>query len=105
MCVRVAESNFYQAEGRNSMDASDQLWIRCPRLGGETVFSYCLREAGDLPCHRIIACWQVYFPIEKYLKDRFTPQQWEEFQGRRPKEKLSSLLELIDEAQKNTEGQ
>ncbi|MCL5405275.1 MAG: hypothetical protein M1398_00860 [Deltaproteobacteria bacterium] len=85
------------------MDTSDQLWTRCPRLGGEAPLTYCLREAGTLPCHRIIACWQACFPIETFLKERLSPQQWQEFEGRRPKDKLASLLELIDEAKRATE--
>ncbi len=80
------------------MDASDQLCIRCPRLGGEAPFTYCLREGGTLPCYRIVACWQPYFPVASYLKERLSPRQWQELEGRRPKEKLSSLLELIDAA-------
>ena len=87
----------------DAMDESDQLWARCPRLGGEAPFTYCLREAGNLPCHRIVACWQACFPVEAYLKEHLSPQQWEEFQGRKPGEKLSSLLELIEEARKVTE--
>ncbi|MDR3556049.1 MAG: hypothetical protein P4L55_14925 [Syntrophobacteraceae bacterium] len=85
------------------MDGSDQLWIRCPRLGGEAPFTYCLREGGNLPCHRIVVCWQPYFPIEKYLKARLSPQQWQEFEGKRPKERLASILELIDEAKRSTQ--
>jgi hypothetical protein len=87
----------------DAMDKSDQLSIRCPRLGGETPLTYCLREAGTLPCHRIVACWQAYFPVETCLKEWLSPQQWQEFESRKPKEKLASLLELIDEAQKASE--
>lgn len=87
------------------MKSSEELLTRCPRLGGETPFTYCLREGGTLPCHRIVACWQAYFPIEKYLKERLSPQQWQEFEGRRPKEKLASLIELIDEARKAAQGE
>ncbi len=85
------------------MDDSNQLCIRCPRLGGEAPLTYCLREGGTLPCHRIVFCWQAYFPVEEYLKKLLSPQQWQEFEGRRPKEKLASLLEIIDEARRATE--
>ena len=74
-----------------------ELWIRCPRLGGEAPFTYCLKEAGDLPCHRIIACWQAFLPVEAFLRKTLSPQNWEEFAHRKPKEKIASLLELIEE--------
>ena len=35
----------------------DDKLIRCPKLGDEMTFAYCLREAGDFPCSRIILCW------------------------------------------------
>jgi hypothetical protein len=84
--------------GRQSSKTSQGLWMRCPRLGGEAPFTYCLQEAGNLPCHRIIACWQAFFPVEAYLRKTLSPQKWEEFAGRKPKEKITSLLELIEEA-------
>jgi hypothetical protein len=77
---------------------SKELWMRCPRLGGEAPFTYCLHEAGELPCHRIIVCWQAFFPVEAYLRKTLSQQKWEEFADRKPKEKIASLLELIEEA-------
>jgi hypothetical protein len=76
----------------------EELWIRCPRLGGEAPFTYCLQEAGDLPCHRIVVCWQPFFPVESCLRKMLSPEKWEEFTARKPKEKIVSLLELIEEA-------
>ncbi len=78
----------------------EELLIRCPRLGGEAPFTYCMQEAGDLPCHRIIACWQPFFPIEAYLRKSISPQRWAEFVNRQPKEKIASLLDLIEQAKK-----
>jgi hypothetical protein len=80
------------------MKSCEELIIRCPRLGGEAPFTYCLQEAGDLPCHRIVFCWQAFFPIEEYLRKTLSPQRWEKFKDRKPKEKIVSLLELIEEA-------
>jgi hypothetical protein len=81
-----------------SSKTSEGLWTRCPRLGGEAPFTYCLQEAGDLPCHRIIVCWKAFFPVEAYLRKTLSPQKWEEFADRKPKEKITSLLEMIEEA-------
>ena len=75
-----------------------ELWIRCPRLGGETPFKYCMQEAGELPCHRIVLCWQPFFPVESYLRKMLSPEKWVEFAAVKPKEKIVSLLELVEEA-------
>jgi len=76
----------------------DEKMIRCPKLGDEMKFSYCLREAGDLPCARIIPCWQAFFDVTKELKCVLTPDQWARFISAKPKEKVLSLIELIEKA-------
>lgn len=76
----------------------EQLEIRCPKLGGQIHFTYCLKESGDLPCSRIINCWHPYFPVETYLRKRLTPDDWERCFHRTPKEKMLTLLELIEAA-------
>jgi hypothetical protein len=72
--------------------------IRCPRLGDEIFFSYCLQEAGDLPCSRIISCWSVYFDVEVFLKEKLAPEKWDKFINFQPKDKVISLIELIETA-------
>ena len=84
----------------NEQTTFTDLDIRCPKLGGEVTFGYCLQEAGDLPCPRVLVCWQHYFPVENYLKEHLNPKQWQRFCSRQPKDKVSSLLELIEEAKK-----
>lgn len=78
----------------------ERLRMRCPRLGGEVPFSYCLKEGGNIPCRRIVICWEAYFPVEACLKARLTPRQWEDCFNSRPKEKIASLVELVDEAKR-----
>ncbi len=90
-------------ERREGKDMSEGLWMRCPRLGGEAPLTYCMQEAGDLPCHRIIFCWQPFFPVEAYLRKTLSPQKWEKFADRKPKEKIASLLELIEESKSKGE--
>ena len=80
------------------MEKYDHLEFRCPRLGGEVKFSYCKNEGGDLPCLRIVNCWQDFLPVEGYLRDRLTPDEWERFPLQVPKDKISTLIELIEEA-------
>jgi hypothetical protein len=78
----------------------EELRLRCPRLGGEVPLAYCLQEGGDLPCRRIVICWQPYFPVEACLKARLSRQQWEDCFDSRPKEKIATLVELIEEAKR-----
>jgi hypothetical protein len=44
------------------------------------------------------------FPVEEYLRKTLSPQRWEEFANRKPKEKIASLLELIEEAKRAGDG-
>ncbi len=76
----------------------EQMQMRCPKLGGEITFAYCMKEGGEIPCARIVNCWQPYFPIDAYLRSKLTPQQWEGLLGAKPKEKMATLLELIEKA-------
>ncbi|MBN1841236.1 MAG: hypothetical protein JW883_03010 [Deltaproteobacteria bacterium] len=78
----------------------DDLEIRCPKLGGEVTFSYCQSEEGDSPCPRIIACWQPHIPVESYLKRVLTAAQWDRCFNQKPKDKVTTLIELIEEAKK-----
>ena len=55
----------------------EQMEIRCPKLGGQVTFAYCLKEAVELPCPRIINCWQPYFPVEDYIRKRLTDADWD----------------------------
>jgi hypothetical protein len=72
--------------------------IRCPRLGDEIPFSYCLQESGDLPCLRIVRCWSPYFNIEFFLKEKLAPEKWDSFINFRSKDKVTNLIELIEAA-------
>ena len=79
---------------------NNPLEIRCPRLGGEVSLVYCLREGGDIPCPRTILCWQPYFDVETHLRAKLTEEQWDRCFAKTPKEKIVSLVELIEAAKK-----
>lgn len=78
----------------------DHLETRCPRLGGEVKFSYCRRESGDMPCPRLIICWQTFFPAEQFLMDHMKKEDWERFSQQPPKDKVTTLIDLIEAAKK-----
>jgi hypothetical protein len=78
----------------------DDKLIRCPKLGDEMTFAYCLREAGDLPCARVISCWQSAFDVEALLRERLKPDDWNRFACARPKDKITALMEIIEKAKR-----
>lgn len=84
--------------GGESEERFEKLEIRCPRLGHELTFAYCRREGGDLPCPRVIQCWEAFFPVEKYLRESLRPGDWERFAGQAPQDKRVSLFDLIEQA-------
>ena len=82
----------------------DAYRIRCPKLGGEVTFAYCRSEQGHLPCSRMILCWQRHFPVEAYLRDRLTEDEWEACFSRPPQDKMTTLIELIEAARRRKES-
>ncbi len=78
----------------------DHKLIRCPKLGDEMTFSYCLQEAGDLPCPRIVSCWFRTFDVAKVLEEHLTSEQRQRFEQSAPGDKVSSLIEIIERAKK-----
>ena len=90
----------HKHEKNTEPDRYDSLQIRCPRLGGEVTFAYCRVEGGDIPCMRIIACWQSCLPVAGYLEEILTPAQAERFGELKPRDKVVTLIELIEAAKR-----
>ncbi len=82
------------------MKKYEGLEIRCPRLGGEVTFAYCLQERGDLPCQRVITCWQAYFPVETYLREKLTADEWGRCFNELPKDRVSVIFDAVEAARK-----
>ena len=72
--------------------------IRCPKLGDEMTFAYCLRESGEFPCQQIVRCWSLSFDVEAFLKEKLTPEKYECFVNTQQKNKVTNLIELIEAA-------
>ncbi len=83
----------------------DHLAIRCPRLGGQVTFAYCRKEGGVLPCQRSIMCWQGRFPVAAFLQSVLTEEDWHRWTNQSPKEKVTTLLELIEAARERLQGE
>ena len=76
----------------------DAKLIRCPKLGDEMTFGYCLQESRELPCVSIIRCWQAALDVAALLKEHLTTGQWEQFTCVQPKDKVINLIEIIEAA-------
>jgi hypothetical protein len=48
-------------------------------------------------------CWHPFFPVEKHLRENMTAELWERFVSRVPKDKITTLLELIEDAKKRAQ--
>ena len=82
------------------MKRFDHLVLRCPRLGGEITFAYCRKEQGDLPCPRIIRCWQDIIPVEQHMRIVLSEDEWESCFNVPPKDKIATIFEIADELKK-----
>lgn len=86
----------------------DNRVIYCRMLGHQVPFSYCRQGASGQPCRRIFDCWFQTFDIETFIQAHFTQSHIEAFLTP-AKPKLTTLLELIQQAKKtgqnaDTEG-
>jgi len=74
---------------------------RCPRLGGSVPFSYCKKSGeNQQPCFKIVDCWWETFDVVRYLKDNLPEDQFNQLMDTRPRPKIASLVELIEQAKK-----
>ena len=101
-CVRSKGREAGRPECWNAMKTfTNNLVRRCPRLGNPVPFHYC-KICGDQqqPCFKILDCWWEHFDVVQYLKDHLPEVQFNRLMERDPKPKVSSLIELIEQAKK-----
>jgi hypothetical protein len=80
-------------------ESNKSLIRRCPRLGNPVPFEYC-EFCGDQqhPCFKILDCWWEHFDVVQYLQERLTQDQFNRLMSAEPKPKITSLIELIEQA-------
>jgi len=71
---------------------------RCPRLGHEVSFAYCREPAEKTPCFKTLDCWWETFDIKTFIKENYSEEVFQKLTAP-PKQKVTSLLEIIKEAQ------
>ena len=85
------------------IEAHDALFIRCPQLGGEIPFHYCRTVNEELPCGRILACWEFRIEISKFLNEHYSFEQIERAFAPPTKTRIETILELIEKAKRTKE--
>jgi len=78
----------------------DDLLIRCPMLGGEVPFRYCRTLNEELPCRKIIICWEFRIEIGKFLSEHYSLDQIEKALSPPTKTRIETIVELIEKAKK-----
>jgi hypothetical protein len=80
-------------------DNIDLLERRCPRLGGPVLFAYC-KTSGDnySVCWKIFDCWWECFDVVGHLKKSLPEDTFKKLVNAKPKPKIVSLVELIEQA-------
>ena len=82
------------------IEEHDSLNIRCPQLGGEVPFRYCRTFNEDLPCRRIIVCWEFRMEIARFLNEHYSIDQVARALKPPTRTRIETILELIEEAKK-----
>jgi hypothetical protein len=82
------------------IEEHDALIIHCLQLGGEVPFKYCRTMNEDLPCRRMMVCWEFRMEISKFLAEHYSIDQIQRALAPPTKTRLDTILELIEKAKK-----
>jgi hypothetical protein len=83
-----------------AIEEHDSLITYCPQLGGEVPFRYCRTINEDLPCGRIMVCWEFRIEISKFMGEHYSVDQIQCALTAPTKTRLDTILELIEKAKK-----
>ena len=78
----------------------DDLVIYCSMLGGEVPFRYCRTLNENLPCRKVIICWEFRVEIVKFLNENYSFDQIQQALAPPIQTRLETILELIEKAKK-----
>jgi hypothetical protein len=86
------------------IEEHDASMIYCPQLGGEVPFRYCRTVQEDLPCQRIIICWEFRIRLSEFLGQHYSTDQIRRALAPPIEIRLDTILALIEKAKKIKEG-
>ena len=81
-----------------SIEEHDALIIYCSQLGGEIPFRYCRIVNENLPCRKIMVCWEFRMEISKFLSEHYSIDEIQRALAPPTKTRLDTILELIEKA-------
>jgi hypothetical protein len=85
------------------IETHDTLITYCPQLGGEVPFRYCRTLQEDLPCRKLMVCWEFRIEIAKFLSDHYSLDQAQQALWPPEKSRVETIVELIEQAKKAKE--
>jgi hypothetical protein len=85
------------------IEEHDALVIRCPQLGGDIPFRYCRTVNENLPCRKIMVCWEFRVDISKFLGQNYSVDQVQRALAPPTKTRLDTILEMIEKAKETEE--
>jgi len=85
------------------IEEHDALITYCPQLGGETPFRYCRVVNENLPCRRMMVCWEFRIEISAFLGEHYSMDQIQRALAPSTQTRLDTILELIEKAKKTKE--
>ena len=71
----------------------------CRMLGHVLPFKYCRTMKEGLPCGRILDCWFEVMPIEQFIEVNYSEEE-KKIIFEPPKQKMISLVEILEKARK-----
>jgi hypothetical protein len=87
------------------IEEHDGLMIYCSQLGGEVPFRYCRSVNDDLPCRKVLVCWEFRLEISRFLSEHYSSDQIERALAPPTRTRIETILELIEKAKKIKEGE
>jgi hypothetical protein len=81
-----------------AIEQHDAFIIYCPQLGGEIPFQYCRTVNEDLPCRKIITCWEFRIEIGKFLNEHYSIDEIQRALAPPLRTRVETILELIEKA-------
>jgi hypothetical protein len=82
------------------IEEHDALILYCPQLGGEIPFRYCRMVNENLPCRKIMVCWEFRIEISKFLSEHYSMDQIQFALAPPTKTRFETILDLIEKAKK-----
>ncbi len=82
------------------IEIHDSQIIHCVQLGGEIPFRYCRTVNQNLPCRRVVSCWEFRVNIVSFLNDHYSAAELQNVFSPSAKTRIETILELIEQAKK-----